>query len=347
MIKKKFHYLLNILNSDESEFKKKRYFLRTIFYIFILQALIVGISFVLMMKSNPKVQVPNLIEKDIIDAVKDLQTLKLTPIIYEKYSGKFSKYKIISQSPKPGSIVKIHREIKILVSKGNTIKKMPNFQGQNIYEAKNILFSQLSTLNITPNIVILRQYSTNFEKDLIIKQKPKQEQIIDFSKDIIFVVSKGIYTNILTVENYKLKDYKDVINKLKLAGINVIIKAKISNNPKYIGKIFSQSVKIGNSLKKGNQIEFIVGIRKETGLSYKNRELLRIYSIFVDKNPKNELKSRRIKIVVHDETGKGTEFNEEVEPNNYIEIPYATIGKGYIDIFIDGKFYESKKFFIE
>lgn len=85
-------------------------------------------------------QVPNLIGRSVFEAgvlVEDAK-LKLDPNVTEEFDDEVAPEKIISQEPRPGSSVKEGRSIKISVSKGPEMLKVPDLKtgNKNLEDAK-------------------------------------------------------------------------------------------------------------------------------------------------------------------------------------------------------------------
>ena len=95
-----------------------------------------------------------------------------------------------------------------------------------------------------------------------------------------------------------------------------------------------------------------------------NKEVLRIFSFkvpyrdsisyFYRKKEEKQEKNKRdkeskddnrveIKVIVHDNLGKQTLFYDRGIPGEFMDVAYAAVGEGFIEVFVDGEFYTRKK----
>ena len=347
--RKFFSFLNDILTlNDEVGYVNTRRLIRFSLFILIFFALVFSFTFILLLRSFPELQLPNVVGQNITTAIKTLQKQKLKTYIASKYSTKHERFEVIEQRPSSGTSVKQSRTITLTVSLGPRISEIPNFIGEDIYKVKAKLFEVFSTYQTVPNIIEQRRYSTNLEKDRIIKQIPTPGTPIDLDEDILFVVSRGIASNEVIVLNYTWKNYKEVQAQLESFGIDVRVRGVVTVEPDKVGQIFSQNIRPGQKLNSGGVIEFKVGIKEGLDNKVLQSEVYRVYSIKVP-HKRNVKKSdqkttRLLKIVVKDELGMATRFERKVFVGLDLDIPYKTYGHGTLTVYLDGHYYNSFKF---
>ena len=335
-------------------------------FVFIL---FFSITFLILMRGTKERKVPNLINKDLMLSIQDLQRLNLKPIIHSKYSSENPIYTIISQNPRPGMAVKEGRKIILIVSKGKKINQMPKLIGTNIVDARMILLNLYSSFQKLPPLIINKRYSSNYNKDIIINQIPSPGSPINEEENIILLVSRGIFSNRLKIPNYRWEYYRDVEKQLESLGIDVKLRLALSQSSENYGKILKQNVPPGSILKKGDDIIFTVASAPDFKDSLQKEKSYRFYTISVPYRQENKFKKRKeensphgknefpiqpeqesnkkirkLTLIVIDKGGRSTEFSEYVYAGSTIDIPYRAIGSGEIKIYLDGELYKTQSF---
>lgn len=135
----------------------------------------------------------------------------------EIYNSEIPEGFIIEQTPEPGKNVPADSDIEVVTSRGQKITYIltPNLVGLSLEEASKILEDfGLVMVNIS------KEYSSAFEENLIIDQKPKFNEEIEPGGSVNIIVSKGEETifipNIIGLDFISASDY------LKSLGLIVI-----------------------------------------------------------------------------------------------------------------------------
>lgn len=303
---------------------------------------------------------------DIIEAVRWLEERDLDIAVYKTIDSQIPAFHIISQRPEPGMLVKERRTITLVVSQGESARKMPDFSGKNFLTARNDLYALLSGYITVPEIVKVERFSSNVEEGRIISHTPVSGQVIDFDREIVFVVSKGISVQDFFVKDYRLKNYSEVFDELSRIGIEVRAKFLPAEQASGIGKIFKQDVPPKTQLNKGDVISFVVGVAKDKvseEITKKDIERLRIYTLRIPvkvKEKKSEPPSagdassteetspasnrRHVKLYVDDALGRRLSFSRFYLEGSLVQMPYSSLGKGTVEVFIDEEPFEKKSF---
>jgi serine/threonine-protein kinase len=116
-----------------------------------------------------EVVVPDIENMDIKEANAKLNEVGLKMnVIDEQYDEEVEKDKIISQDPSEGQKVKKGREIKVIISKGAELLKVPNLVGYDINEAEIMLENKGLRLGTTEEI-----FDERFDEGQVISQNPE------------------------------------------------------------------------------------------------------------------------------------------------------------------------------
>jgi serine/threonine-protein kinase len=270
-------FLVELINGNSQDIIRFRTLLRFFIFILIFFGLFFGITFIVLLRPSEKILLPDFSGKDVITVIRELQKNKLKPYIRQANHRTIPKYYVISQKPQPGTMIKQKRTIVLTVSLGEKASHIPDFTGIDIDTAKEELLLLFSAYEKIPTIKEQHIYSTNITKGLIIEQYPSPHEKLHINQDIMFLVSRGVATNVLTVSNYRGKSFKDIERFLTEFGIQVSYDAIETKYEKYIGKISKQNQSPGTTLTKGDSIHLIVGLKQKPLIDDRDtREQLRI-----------------------------------------------------------------------
>ena len=150
--------------------------------------------FFISLKSAEQVMVPNVVGKDLPEALLDLQARELYPRIQLRYSQKADeKGLILEQNPRPGAIVKGGKRIELVVSQGTVIDTVQNYIGENIEDVQTRI-RELFGSGSRQYIQIKQPYLTKYNAEpagTILEQEPAAGTPISNNMELTFVVSKG------------------------------------------------------------------------------------------------------------------------------------------------------------
>jgi len=172
-----------------------RMFIFAVFGIVIFGGIIAVSVFFIAVRGEEQTMVPDIVGKELTQALLELQVKELYPRIQLRYSQS-SKDKgfILEQEPKPGTIVKAGRRIRVFVSQGVVLNKVENFISRNIDEVRMDLHTINATVSGSPLFTIKEPLMFEFSSEnpgTILAQKPEPGADISGPTTLDFVVSKG------------------------------------------------------------------------------------------------------------------------------------------------------------
>jgi len=172
-----------------------RLFILSAFGLIIFVGIIAISVFFYAVHGEEQTMVPDVTGKELTDALLELQVKELYPRLQLRYSQTSrDKGLILEQEPKPGTIVKAGRRIRIVVSRGVIVNKMENFVSRNIDEVRMDLITLQSVAGGLPLLSIKEPIMYDFSSEnpgVILAQKPEPGTDISGPIAIEFVVSKG------------------------------------------------------------------------------------------------------------------------------------------------------------
>ena len=178
--------------------------------------------FFISLKSAEQVMVPNVVGKDLPEALLDLQARELYPRIQLRYSQKADeKGLILEQDPSPGAIVKGGKRIELVVSQGTVIDTVQNYIGENIEDVQNRI-RELFTSGSRQYLQIKQPYLTKYSAEpagTILEQEPAAGTPIANNMELTFVVSKGTQAETTQVPDTAGADLKKIYQVMQRAAV--------------------------------------------------------------------------------------------------------------------------------
>lgn len=180
------------------------------------------LAFFISLKSAEQVMVPNVVGKDLPEALLDLQARELYPRIQLRYSQKADeKGLILEQDPSPGAIVKGGKRIELVVSQGTVIDTVQNYIGENIEDVQNRI-RELFTSGSRQYLQIKQPYLTKYSAEpagTILEQEPAAGTPIANNMELTFVVSKGTQAETTQVPDMAGADLKKIYQVMQRAAV--------------------------------------------------------------------------------------------------------------------------------
>lgn len=180
------------------------------------------LTFFISLKSAEQVMVPNVVGKDLPEALLDLQARELYPRIQLRYSQKADeKGLILEQTPNPGAIVKGGKRVELVVSQGTVIDTVQNYIGENINEVQTMI-RELFTSGSRQYLQIKQPYLTQYSAEpagTILEQEPAAGTPISSNMELTFVVSKGAQSETTQVPDMTGADLKKIYQVMQRAAV--------------------------------------------------------------------------------------------------------------------------------
>jgi serine/threonine-protein kinase len=194
---------------------------------FVLLGLFSGYLAFKILSFSKTVEVPDLRGKTLFEANDLLNKKRLyLKVEGEEYDAVVVSGLIVRQDVPPGNKVKEQRGIKVFLSKGPKVWSIPELSGQTLGEAESLISA--SGLRIEK---IIRVHSPTVEKDTIIAQRPrpdevmgggppqKPEDLLGQHRGLTLIVSSGPYDMIYSCPDFSGKSRDDAVSiaeKLRL-----------------------------------------------------------------------------------------------------------------------------------
>lgn len=222
--------------------------------------------------------------------------------VEEQFDKEVEAGKVISQDPQymENYTVKAKTTVKIVVSKGVDIKKVPKLTGLKYDEAEAALTEQ--------SLVVekIEETSEKVEANYVIKQDPAQGTELNSGDTVKVYVSTGVKQ--ITMEYVVGKTEKDAKSQLTKLGfeVNVIYEEDTTKDD---GVVLKQSIDTGAQVKDGSKVTLTIN------------KITKVKEGTVNINLKSILAKEGKDVITKDESGN------EINPTVKVEIKVTSEGK--------------------
>lgn len=238
----------NNMNNSNGEDKKRQTAKKTFIYV-LIPTVIILFSIVLSLMTQDVIM-PNLELKSLVDAQAEIELLKVDPsnikITYQE-SEEVEKDLVISTVPTTGEIIEKDVPVELIVSSGEKIILMPDYDSKLYENAKK----ELEILN-NKYIIEINEVEDPSSVGTILSQSPAPNTPLEDGQSISFEVSTGITT--ISVPNFYNLSEDDLD---EFASQNGLLTSKTFECNDVItdkSLIFSQNPKYGTIIVKGDTI---------------------------------------------------------------------------------------------
>ncbi|NUK22946.1 Stk1 family PASTA domain-containing Ser/Thr kinase [Streptomyces lunaelactis] len=196
-------------------------------------------------------RVPALIGKSEKDARQELKNAGLdVKNVRFDFSETVKRGMVISSDPATNQRIRGNGSVKIVVSRGPEIVKVPDVEGKPLAEAER----ELKKLGLAPGVVT-KEFSDEIDQGSVIRTDPEAGSKRSPDSAVALVVSKGTPIDVPDVTGETLED---ATGELKGAGFEVRIAAERINSPEDAGSVAKQSAAEGSQLARGDIITLTV-----------------------------------------------------------------------------------------
>ena len=202
---------------------------------------------------SDEIIVPNIIGKDQAVAKTEIEELGLKFEVLGKVKDpKFEKDQIVTQSEPENSKVKKGYPIKVTISEGVDLVRVPSIVNTELKEAEELIKS--AGLNVgQPSY----EFSETIPINKIIRQKPEAFENVEPGTRVEFVISQG--TEVKSVIMIKVMGKDINVAKSELAALGLIVDVKYEPNDNIKKDIVTwQEYDQGNELETGTAVDLIV-----------------------------------------------------------------------------------------
>jgi len=274
------------LNSIESYVSSHlRVFIISVIGLLIFLGIVAVSVFFIAVHGEEQTMVPDVVDKELSQALLELQAKELYPRVDLRFSqSSRDKGLILEQDPKPGSIVKAGRRVRLVVSQGVVLNKVENFVSSSIDEAR----MDIQTINaaaaglylFTIKEPVMYQFSSE-PAGTILAQKPVLGTEISGPIEMEFVVSKGRDNLTVTVPQLTGLTYSAALNAITSSGINYKFTLRDKTGDERGETVVSQSPIANTSIQMNNVVQLTITPPDRVAAN----EIFGLFSYRIPQNP--------------------------------------------------------------
>lgn len=254
--------LLNVLPNQRDDAETRHFKTIVFLSIGIIALMVVAalVTFFLTIDGAQQTMVPNLVGKNLANAMVELQDRGLYAQVQLRYSSNpADKGTILGQSPNAGTLVKAGRQVVLRVSRGAIIDRVENYVGWKLTD----LELHLQTLSTTygPILQLVTPVTSvydNAPSGTIIQQKPAPGTALTGLTKLAVVVSLGPKNQSYKVPSLVGQPFTKAMDELAKANIPFAFTDRPATGSEAPGVVVSQSPDPGGNVPSGTLISLVM-----------------------------------------------------------------------------------------
>jgi eukaryotic-like serine/threonine-protein kinase len=223
----------------------------------------------LLIRSDNRVIVPDLVSKDVVYALEVLSDLGLnTKVKKSEYHPIVPKHHIIDQYPDPGTEIKRGRDVRLMISKGARSVIFPNVMGMDISMAGIIIEENdlhQGSLSYT--------YSRTQPKGRILSQSPKAGTKGTRGDTIDILISSGPKAEWLRMMDLKDLGFDEAIETIEKHQLAVGTITHISSSTLPLDAVVTQDPKAGFPVLPGKTVDLTINRPNQKVMGSRGRDV--------------------------------------------------------------------------
>ena len=276
-----------------------------------------------------EVMVQDVIGKPAETARSLLLNDQLKVQITEAFDERVAAGYVISQQPRGGQVVKEHRVVQIVVSKGQDVALIPDLKGLPRREAE----ARIRSAGLKVGL-ITEEFSADVKPDLVVSQNPRPPGQVAKGVLVDIVLSKGKSPQQVTMPDFQGQNLQSVLAriealKLRVGTIRETVNARFSP-----GSISGQAPAAGSQVYEGTTVDLEL-VKSDVGIPKRAR-----IQFVVPEGPIRQ----SCKILVEDSTGIRTAYEGVHKPGERIEKLVEGTGEMTIRILANNKLIQEQTF---
>jgi beta-lactam-binding protein with PASTA domain len=216
-------FKLNIESIEAYVAEHTRMFVTMVIALVAFVGILALIVFFVALRGAEQAMVPDVRSKELTEALMELQAKELYPRIQMRYSQSAQERGLIlEQDPRPGTIVKAGRRIRLVVSQGIMVNTIEDYKGRNIEEVRmdlRALFASSSMPFLSIKEPFMYEYSDE-NAGTILEQSPEPGTPVTGPETLEFVVSRGPEHLLIAVPALTGLPPAQALERLREAGLS-------------------------------------------------------------------------------------------------------------------------------
>ena len=225
-------------------------------------------AFFVVLRGAEQTMVPDVRDKDLTEALLELQAKELYPRIQLRYSQSTGeKGLILEQEPPAGTIVKAGRRIRLVVSRGAVLNVVEDYRGRNIEEVQMDLRSLFASTP-QPLLSLKEPFMYEFSAEAagtILQQSPEPGAPLTGPVSLVLVVSRGLEQKAITAPDLIGLSYSEALARLAAGDIRFRFSIQPAQEGEAAGSVVIQSPEPGSSMGPGVRLSLTLAAPLDSG----------------------------------------------------------------------------------
>ncbi|GGT22862.1 Stk1 family PASTA domain-containing Ser/Thr kinase [Streptomyces purpureus] len=166
------------------------------------------------------------------------------------FSGAYERGTVMGTDPEPGQRIRGNGSVKLTISRGPEIVKVPDLKGTPLPQARR----ELAKAGLAPG-VITTAFSQDIPRNAVISTDPKPGTERSPDSAVALVVSKGAPIDVPDVAGASVASATETLQDL---GLTVRVAPEQVHSPRAAGTVANQSLAVGSRAAKGDTITLTV-----------------------------------------------------------------------------------------
>ena len=276
-----------------------------------------------------EVMVQDVIGKPAETARSLLLNDQLKVQITEAFDERVAAGYVISQQPRGGQVVKEHRVVQMVVSKGPDVALIPELKGLPRREAE----ARIRSAGLKVGL-ITEEYSADVKPELVVSQNPRPPGQVAKGVLVDIVLSKGKSPQQVTMPDFQGQSLQSALARIEALKLRVGTIRETVNARFTPGSISGQAPTAGSQVYEGTTVDLEL-VKSDAGIPKRAR-----IQFVVPEGPIRQ----SCKILVEDSTGIRTAYEGVHKPGERIEKLVEGIGEMTIRILANNKLIQEQTF---
>jgi beta-lactam-binding protein with PASTA domain len=262
-----------------------RLFIFSVIGLLIFVGIIAVSVFFIAVRGAEQTMVPDVTGKELTEALLELQVKELYPRLYFRYtqSSRDRGY-ILEQEPRPGTIVKAGRRIRLVVSRGVIVNRVENFVSRNIDEVRFDIMEIQASAGGLPLLTIREPLMYEFSSEVqgtILAQKPEPGTNISGPMTLEFIVSRGRENQTVAVPQLTGLTIPRALELISSSGINFHFTVRERNANESGETVVFQEPSANNTILTNTAVQLTVTMPERTA----DAEVFGLFRYTIPQNP--------------------------------------------------------------
>ena len=249
--------------------------------------------------------------------------------ITEAFDERVAAGYVISQQPRGGQVVKEHRVVQMVVSKGPDVALIPELKGLPRREAE----ARIRSAGLKVGL-ITEEYSADVKPELVVSQNPRPPGQVAKGVLVDIVLSKGKSPQQVTMPDFQGQSLQSALARIEALKLRVGTIRETVNARFTPGSISGQAPTAGSQVYEGTTVDLEL-VKSDAGIPKRAR-----IQFVVPEGPIRQ----SCKILVEDSTGIRTAYEGVHKPGERIEKLVEGIGEMTIRILANNKLIQEQTF---